>query len=48
MEIFRIIKRYWVITSIPFFTATIIILDLNRTRNWKKQLSAQKKLELEN
>lgn len=49
MDIFRIIKRYWVVTAFPILTTSLIILDLKRTRNWKK-LSEQKKLkyELEN
>lgn len=47
MEVLRIIKRYWIVTCVPILTATVIILDLNHTRNWKKQLAAQKKLKLE-
>lgn len=45
MEVFRIIKRYWIVVCAPSLTATAIILDLKHTRNWKKKLAAQKELE---
>lgn len=48
MGIFRIIRRYWIVTCMPLLTATFIILDLNRTRNWKKFLNEQEKLKSKN